>query len=68
MNQKAFERLNSSIIKNIFLRGKIHSDFGEYQQAVPYYVKARDLVKNDPDQTKFYIISHNIAIMKNQVN
>ncbi|MEM6718429.1 MAG: helix-turn-helix domain-containing protein [Bacteroidota bacterium] len=56
------------ILKNIFLRGKIHADFGEYLEATPYYVQAKDLVKNDPDQTRFHIISHSIALIKNQVN
>ncbi|WP_298513639.1 helix-turn-helix domain-containing protein [uncultured Kordia sp.] len=55
------------IIKNLFLNGKIHADFGEYEKAIEYYVIVCDLLKDDPDQTKFHRISHNIALIKNQI-
>lgn len=55
------------IIKNLFLKAKIYADFGEYRKAIDYYVNVRNLIKDDPNQTKFYIISHNIALIKNQI-
>ena len=54
------------IIKNIYLNGKIYADFGAYDKAVDYYLKVCDLIEDDPDQTKFYMVAHNIALIKNQ--
>lgn len=55
------------IIKNLYLNGKIYADYGEYEKAIDYYVTVCDLLKNDPDQTKYHMISHNIALIKNQI-
>ncbi len=55
------------IIKNLFLKAKIYADFGEYKKAIDYYVNVRNLIKDDPNQMKFHIISHNIALIKNQI-
>ncbi len=54
------------IIKNFYLNGKIYADFGVYDKAVDYYLKVCDLIKDDPDQTKFHMVAHNIALIKNQ--
>jgi len=63
-SQKAND--STYIVRNIFLQGKIYADFGAYAKAIHYYLKARDLTKNDFNQTRFHMISHNIAIIKNQ--
>lgn len=56
-----------AFINSLYLKGKIHSDFGAYDIAIEYYTKVNTIFKLNKKKSSSARLTHDIAMVKNQI-